>query len=160
MNAYPERRFLRVIQHWLALLRRRAFLLFWWTITLQLPHQYALWRRARRIRRSAPISAELSPALIHDTDPRSITLARSPNPTVSVIIPCCGKVEYTLRCLAAIAANPPKAAIEVIVVDDATPDNSMACLADVRGIRLMINPRNLGYLRSCNAAARVARATI
>jgi len=61
-----------------------------------------------------------------------------------------------LRCLAAIAANPPKAAIEVIVVDDATPDNSMACLADVPGIRLMINPRNLGYLRSCNAAARVA----
>ncbi len=156
MNACPERPLLRVVQQWLPLLRRRAFLLFWWTITLQLPHQYVLWRRARRIRRSAPISAELSPTLIHDTDPRCITLPSSANPTVSVIIPCYGKVEYTLRCLAAIAANPPKAAIEVIVVDDATPDKAMACLGDVPGVRLLINPRNLGYLRSCNAASRVA----
>src|SRR5689334_10658960 len=156
MNAYPERPLLRVIQQWLALLRRRAFLLFWWTITLQLAHQYALWRRARRIRRSAPISAELSPTLIHDIDPSCITLPRSANPTVSVIIPCYGKIEFTLRCLAAIAANPPKADIEVIVVDDATPDDSMVCLRDVPGMRLMINPRNLGYLRSCNAAARTA----
>jgi len=156
MNACPERPLRQLVQQWLPLLRRRAFLLFWWTITLQLPYQFVLWRRARRIRRSAPIPAELSPTLIHDPDPRCITLPRSANPTVSVIIPCYGKVEYTLRCLAAIAANPPKAAIEVIVVDDATPDNSMACLEEVPGIRLMINPRNLGYLRSCNAAARVA----
>jgi GT2 family glycosyltransferase len=156
MNAYAERRFRRVVQQWLALMKRRAFLLFWWTITLQLPHQYALWCRARSIRRSAPISAERSPTLIQDTNPHSIALPRSANPTVSVIIPCYGKVEYTLRCLAAIAANPPKAAIEVIVVDDATPDDSMACLGDVPGIRLMINPSNLGYLRSCNAAARIA----
>jgi len=156
MNAYLQRPFRRVVQQWLPLLRRRAFLLFWWTITLQLPHQYLLWRRARRIRRSAPIAAELSPTLIHDTDPRCIALLCSANPKVSVIIPCYGKVEYTLRCLAAIAANPPKAAIEVIVVDDATPDNSLACLGHVPGIRLMRNPRNLGYLRSCNAAARIA----
>src|SRR5690348_17121516 len=154
MNAYPQRPLLRRAQQWLALLRRRAFLLFWWTITLQLPHQYGLWRRARRIRRSAPISAELSPTLIYDSDPRRIILPRSADPTVSVIIPCYGKVEYTLRCLAAIAANPPKAEIEVIVVDDATPENSMSCLGEVPGIRLIINPRNLGYLRSCNAAAR------
>ncbi len=83
-------------------------------------------------------------------------LPHSSNPTVSVIIPCYGKVEYTLRCLAAIAVNPPNAAIEVIVVDDATPDNSLVCLGDLAGIRLIINPRNLGYLRSCNAAARIA----
>src|SRR4029077_988518 len=63
----------------------------------------------------------------------------------------------TLHCLASIAAHPPAAAIEVIVVDDATPDGSTECLGSVPGIRLIINPINLGYLRSCNAAARVAK---
>ncbi len=47
-------------------------------------------------------------------------------------------------------------AIEVIVIDDATPDTSTACLAGIHGIRLVINPRNLGFLGSCNTAARVA----
>ena len=42
------------------------------------------------------------------------------------------------------------------MVDDATPDDSTACLAAVQGIRLIVNPTNLGYLRSCNTAARVA----
>jgi GT2 family glycosyltransferase len=140
----------------LALLVRRAFLLFWWSITLQLPRQYVLWRRARRIRRAAPIAEDQSPKLIDEIEPSRIVVPYSTNPTVSVIVPCYGKVEYTLRCLASIAANPPKAGIEVIVVDDATPDGSTTCLAAVPGIRLVINPRNLGYLRACNAAARQA----
>ena len=94
--------------------------------------------------------------LIRGRDPKQIRIPQSTDPTVSVIITSYGKVEYTLCCLASIAAHPPKAAIEVIVVDDATPDNSTACLAAVQGIRLIVNPTNLGYLRSCNTAARVA----
>ena len=76
-----------------------------------------------------------------DAKPNTSVPAPETAPTVSVIIPCYGKIEYTLRCLASIAANPPKAAIEVIVVDDATPDDTTACLADVAGIRLIIGCR-------------------
>jgi O-antigen biosynthesis protein len=141
---------------WLRRLARRAVLLVWWTITLQLPQRFVLWRRARHIRRRSPITPALQPILIHQVDPQQIRVPCSADPTVSIIIPCYGKVEYTLSCLASIAAHPPAAAIEVIVVDDATPDGSTACLASVPGIRLIINPRNLGYLRSCNTAARVA----
>ena len=146
-----------VVPSWLEQLPRRAILLFWWTVTLQLPKRFALWRRARRMRQVAPIAPALQPTLIDDTEPRLIHVPRSANPTVSVIIPSYGKVAYTLRCLASIAAHPPAAAIEVIVIDDATPDGSTACLAAVPGIRLIVNPRNLGYLRSCNTAARVAQ---
>jgi GT2 family glycosyltransferase len=142
---------------WLAQLARRAVLLVWWTITLQLPRRYVLWQRARRIRRLAPITPAHQPRLLHGVDPRRIRLPCSADPTVSVIIPSYGKVGYTLSCLASIAANPPQAATEVIVVDDATPDTSTACLASVPGIRLIVNPSNLGYLRSCNTAARVAK---
>ena len=142
---------------WLERQARRATLLVWWTVTLQLPKHYALWKRARRLRRLTPITPALQPILVHEVDPRRICVPLSADPTVSIIIPSFGKVEYTLRCLASIAAHPPAAAIEVIVVDDATPDGSTECLASVPGIRLIVNPGNLGYLRSCNTAARVAK---
>ncbi len=141
---------------WLERQARRAILLVWWTITLQLPRRFALWRRARRHRHCAPITADLLPTLVCEADTRQIHVPRSADPTVSIVIPSYGKAEYTLRCLASIAANPPAAAIEVIVVDDATPDGLTTCLADVQGIRLIVNPSNIGYLRSCNTAALVA----
>jgi O-antigen biosynthesis protein len=157
MSTHIDLGYAPAVPPWLARQARRAVLLVWWTITLQLPKHYVLWRRARRIRRLAPITPALQPILVHEVDPRRIRVPRSLDPVVSVIVPSYGKVEYTLRCLASIAAHPPTAAIEVLVVDDATPDHSTVCLAAVPGIRLIINPSNLGYLRSCNAAARVAR---
>ena len=157
MSTHIDLGYAPAVPPWLARQARRARLLVWWTITLQLPKQFVLWRRAQRIRRLAPITQALQPILVHEADPRRIRVPRSLKPVVSVIVPSYGKPEYTLRCLASIAAHPPTAAIEVIVVDDATPDDSTVCLAAVPGIRLIINPSNLGYLRSCNAAARIAQ---
>jgi GT2 family glycosyltransferase len=136
---------------------RRAALLIVWTATLQLPRQFGYWRRARRTRRLTPVTAEVPSKLIHSVDPHHIRIPRHAAPKVSVIVPSYGKIEYTLLCLASIAANPPVADIEVIVVDDATPDPSTNCLAEIEGIRLIVNPRNLGFLRACNAAACLAR---
>ncbi len=81
-------------------------------------------------------------------------------PVVSVIIPTFGKVEYTLGCLAAMARHLPATPMEVIVVDDASADPATAALARVRGIRLVTNETNLGFLRSCNAAARAAAGSL
>ena len=141
---------------WLERQARRALRLAWWTLTLQLPRQFGFWLRARRMRRRVPLAPNWLPTLIHSVEANQIHVPHQPNPVVSIIIPSYGQVDYTLRCLASIAANPPAATIEVIVVDDATPGTSTECLAAVDGIRLIVNPCNLGYLRSCNAAARVA----
>jgi GT2 family glycosyltransferase/glycosyltransferase involved in cell wall biosynthesis len=81
----------------------------------------------------------------------------SSQPLVSVVIPVYGKVDYTLRCLASIAAHPPSAAFEVIVVDDCSPDDSVAVLSAVAGVRLVRNAQNQGFIRSCNHGARQAR---
>ena len=81
----------------------------------------------------------------------------SDRPVVSVIIPTFGQVRYTLHCLASIRANSPAAAIEVIVIDDAFPGPETRCLSAVRGIRLVRNEVNLGFLRTCAAASRIAR---
>jgi GT2 family glycosyltransferase/glycosyltransferase involved in cell wall biosynthesis len=78
-------------------------------------------------------------------------------PLVSVIIPVYGKVEFTLQCLASIAAHPPAAAIEVIVVDDCSPDDTPEVLAKVAGLRVLRNEKNLGFVRSCNLGAAAAR---
>jgi GT2 family glycosyltransferase len=88
---------------------------------------------------------------------KTVEMLASPHPLVSVIIPIYGKIHYTLRCLASIAANPPLTAFEVIVVDDCSPDNSTEVLANVKGIRLLRNEQNQGFLRSCNIAASVAQ---
>ena len=131
-------------------------LLLWWTVTLQLPGQLRAFLRARRLRRLVAAPAKPPALIVGRVDWRALRLPRDAAPTVSVIIPTHGQIDYTLRCLASIAAHPPQAAIEIIVIDDATSDASTACLAEIAGIRLMVNPRNFGFLRSCNAAARIA----
>lgn len=89
--------------------------------------------------------------------PETIVLPDAKNPVVSVIIPTFGKVDYTLRCLASIAAAPAAAPIEVIVIDDASHDIAVASLARVENLRLIVSDVNRGFLRTCNEAARHAR---
>jgi len=88
---------------------------------------------------------------------KMLVIPASQNPIVSVIIPVYGQIDYTLRCLASIAENQPQVAFEVIIVDDCSPDNSIELLANVQGIRLICNEQNQGFIRSCNAAANVAK---
>jgi O-antigen biosynthesis protein len=139
----------------LAGLLRRAVLVSWWAVTLQLHRQLPLWLRARRLRRVAP--ACIAPVLIECADPDGVVIPASDHPVVSVIIPTFGKTGFTVRCLASIAAHPPAVPFEVIVVDDACPGDETACLQQVRGIRLQRNAANRGFLRTCNAAAKTAR---
>jgi len=81
----------------------------------------------------------------------------SQEPNVSVIIPICGKLLYTLRCLTSFVNYPPKTPFEVIVVDDFSPDNSAEIIRGVRGIRLISNTANEGFIRSCNIGAEAAK---
>ena len=85
-----------------------------------------------------------------------IVLVTSAQPVVSVIVPVYGQSGYTLRCLASIAANPPAIPIEIIVVNDCSPDNSADLLQAIVGIRLLSNSVNQGFIRSCNLGAKEA----
>ncbi len=106
-----------------------------------------------RIYQSLPLSCQTKSAHFA----KSIKIPSSHNPLISVIIPIYGKVDYTLRCLASIAENPPRAAFEVIIVDDCSPDNSAKVLTKVKGLRLIRNAQNQGFIRSCNAGASAAQ---
>lgn len=89
--------------------------------------------------------------------PRDINLPFHQNPRVTVLIPVYGKVEYTLACLKSISENLPIASFEVIVLDDLSPDGSVNLLKHVENLRVVINPENLGFLRSCNNGAAYAK---
>ena len=78
-------------------------------------------------------------------------------PRVSVIIPIHGKLPYTLACLRSIVRHGADASFEIIVVDDVSPDESIATLTKIGGLRLLRNHENLGFIGSCNAGVAIAR---
>ena len=78
-------------------------------------------------------------------------------PVVSVIVPTYGNLPYTAACLRSIVAHSPSVPYEVIVAEDASGDEAIGRLRTVPGLRYHENPQNLGFLRSCNHAATLAR---
>ena len=138
---------------------KQAAELVWSAATLRLLRRLRD-RKARIERRRSlqfmPQSAR--PALIADTvQPQDIKLPDPETPLVTVIIPTFGKVDYTLRCLASIAASPPEVPIEVIVIDDASHELGVELLARVQHLRLIVSNLNRGFVGNCNEAARHAR---
>lgn len=88
---------------------------------------------------------------------RSLSFREETDPKVSIIIPSYGNLGHTLSCLRSIAAHSPGAPVEVIVAEDASGDEAILCLREIPGLRFTLNETNIGFLRSCNQAARHAR---
>jgi cellulose synthase/poly-beta-1,6-N-acetylglucosamine synthase-like glycosyltransferase len=86
-----------------------------------------------------------------------VAVATSDEPRVSVVIPTYGNWPYTAQCLASIQQHLPATPFEVIVVDDASPDDSADRVAQCPGVRLVRAPRNLGFVGACNLGAEHAR---
>jgi GT2 family glycosyltransferase/SAM-dependent methyltransferase len=78
-------------------------------------------------------------------------------PHVTIIIPTYGNLAITTACLRSIAVHPPQVPYEILVAEDASGDLDIHALAGVHGLRFESNPENLGFLRSCNRAAGLAR---
>lgn len=138
-------------------LLRKLVLVVWWTLSLQLHMQFRYWLRARRNRRCHAVVAVID--LVRTVDLETLALPKSDTPLVSIIIPVHGQLEMTLRCLQSIVRHAPAAAIEVIVADDAGPEQEWAVLQSVPGLVLLRNDRNAGFIRTCNHAAQTARGT-
>jgi glycosyltransferase involved in cell wall biosynthesis len=72
---------------------------------------------------------------------------------VTVVVPCYQQAEYLPACLDSIAAQT-KPPIEIIVVDDGTPDDSVALVCGSASA-----PKNLRYVRVTNRHLAAARNT-
>ncbi|MFN0002804.1 MAG: glycosyltransferase [Pseudohongiellaceae bacterium] len=78
-------------------------------------------------------------------------------PLISIVIPVYNKVEYSFHCLKTLLANSADQTYEVIVVDDCSQDETAKMLASIKGIRVIRNKTNSGFIYSCNTGAQAAR---
>lgn len=79
-------------------------------------------------------------------------------PKVSIVIPVYNQCKYTKNCLEAIESNTKKEIYEVIVVDNASSDDTQAFLASyARKSKIIRNENNLGFAKACNQGAKAAR---
>lgn len=101
-----------------------------------------------------PASAAEAEAIVAD-----LAFANVVKPLVTIVIPAYGRLDHTAACLYSIMVNEPAASVEVLVVEDCSGDESIHKLASVPGLRYEVNPENLGFIRSCNRAASLARGT-
>lgn len=83
----------------------------------------------------------------------------SATPQVSIIIPVYNHFEHTLACLRALAAHPPRALCEVLVIDDGSSDATPTCLPQVQGLRYEIRAANGGFIEACNDGVARSRGT-
>ena len=115
----------------------------------------ATWQRLKlQLRRSSPVTHALySPDAIPFAP---FTMPTTDTPRASIVIPIHGAFAHTLACMRAIAAHPPAAGIEIIVVDDASPDDSRARLSQIAGIHLHARDSNGGFIAACNNGAALA----
>jgi GT2 family glycosyltransferase len=78
-------------------------------------------------------------------------------PEVSIVVPVHDHWPLTSDCLRSIAADMSATGFEVIVVDDASSDETDARLCEVVGIRHVRLDRNVGFLGATNAGIDIAR---
>ena len=114
------------------------------------------WQRVRdrlvAIRsRPAPLPVRVPLAVGEIVFPAAAT------PRASIIIPVFNQIELTLQCLGALCQSGDRSEFEVLVVDDASSDDTGDRLAPIRGLRYLRNGQNLGFVGSCNAGAAQAR---
>jgi GT2 family glycosyltransferase len=80
-------------------------------------------------------------------------------PEVSVIIPAHNQWPLTHACIASLIRHMPRAPFEVVLVDDASTDETRdAALSG--NLRVLRQERNLGFIGACNAGAAAARGRV
>lgn len=102
---------------------------------------------------SAPNLKELSapgPLLLATIRPEG-------RPNVSIVIPAYENHRYTFSTLCSIGTHTRLDAVEIIVVDDASPTPVADALREVRGVRFLRAETNGGFIASCHLGADAAR---
>jgi GT2 family glycosyltransferase len=88
---------------------------------------------------------------------KPLSFPKIEKPDVSIVIPACNKVEVTYLALCSLLISPNKASFEVIVVDDASTDETGNLEGIISGITVLHNDEPLRFIRSCNIGAEQAR---
>jgi GT2 family glycosyltransferase len=86
-----------------------------------------------------------------------VAFAETEEPLVSVVMPVYNNWRLTRRALASLAMSRDAAAFEVIVVDDASNDETRFAEAAIPGLRVIRMEKNSGFTLAANRGAQAAR---
>jgi GT2 family glycosyltransferase len=133
-----------------------------------------LTQKIQKYKRFAPVSLKryfkkllrIIPNSIHNnleglyefnpTHPRSLDrgfgLDTSNDPEVSIVIPVHNHFSTTFNLLQKLRLNAEHVKYEVILVDDASTDETSTLLGRIRGVSILSHRENVGYLRATNSA--------
>jgi GT2 family glycosyltransferase len=85
-----------------------------------------------------------------------IVFPRAERPEVSIVLVLYNRAELTLQCLYSILGNA-FSSYEVIIIDNASSDETRELLKRVEGATIILNEDNLHYLLACNQGSRLAK---
>jgi len=75
----------------------------------------------------------------------------------SIIIPVFNKIEYTKKCLQAIRKNTPEGKYEIIVINNASTDETGNFLKSLgEQVKVITNTKNMGFTLASNQGAKIA----
>ena len=86
---------------------------------------------------------------------KEIVLRCSSKPKISIIIPVYNQLLYTMNCLFSLIEECNKHEVEIVVINDNSTDDTDLFLNRVRGIKIVNNESNLGFLKNINKGLRV-----
>ena len=87
----------------------------------------------------------------------SLDSSEDAQPRASIVIPVYGQLAYTLNCLHSLFSHGAHTPFEILIGDDASPDQSEMYLSQLPHIRYVRHQANVGFVDNCNNTARLAR---
>lgn len=129
----------------------------------QTPHRYAALKTSLTHADSSTDLPQLAYALsvleggYDNVTLKPLKFPKVTNPDVSIIIPAHNKVEVTYLALCSLLVAYNDASFEVILVDDASTDETAEIENIVSGITVIHNTQPQRFIRSCNAGADKAK---
>jgi GT2 family glycosyltransferase len=118
----------------------------------------ALARRVReKLRGRGYVPPRVRRTWSAETSIAPLAFGASERPRATIVIPAYGQALATYTCLKSVHATVAHDAVEVIVVDDFSPEPLADALAPVSGIAIVRAERNGGFIAACNLGASKAR---
>ncbi len=140
---YHLKRIVGLIRRGLASLRTRG-----WRATL---HRVGVHTRRQPPPQRAPLYLPAPAAFA------PFSVPRSEHPRASIVIPVYNHCAHTLACLRALAAHPPQADCEILVIDDGSSDETRRWMPAIGGLRYHVRAQNGGFIAACNDGLRLSR---
>ncbi len=142
---------------WAGIRRAPQFAALMWSIVRN-EGMAAAFRRARaKVRGKGRFKARRAAMFELEGGVAPLTFAVNDAPRVSIVIPVYGNPLLTFTCLKSVQAHSPAGMIEILVIDDASPEPVAEQLKDVTGVRFVRNEVNLGFIGTCNHGSALAR---